>query len=160
MCHSINCELKEITEDNPIVTNPNQRQRFIIGDVKLFKEQISCIIETVNKLEDNHGLEKLEIDVKTIWPQEYFKESSSILEKCHQIESFCKDYDLSIIKIKLKKPYLVPRNMGVTNGNSKGTAEIKQDPIPRTPSNPSTPQNKENQTPDPKSDLEMCASYQ
>ena len=65
-----------------------------------------------------------------IWPQEFFKEKKfSILEKCHQIEYFFKDYDLSIIKIKLKKPHQPPRNKGVINGNKKGTEEIKQEPM-------------------------------
>ena len=92
---------------------------------------ISFIIETVNKLEDHYELEKLEFDMKRIWPLEFLKENFSILEKCHQIESFFKDYDSSIIKIKLKKLDQVPGNRGVKNGNKKGTAEIKQEPMPR-----------------------------
>ena len=39
--HSINSELKEITEHNAIISNPNESQRIIIGDFKVFKEQIS-----------------------------------------------------------------------------------------------------------------------
>ena len=39
--HSINCELKEITEHKIVITNPDERQRSITGDFKLFKEQIS-----------------------------------------------------------------------------------------------------------------------
>ena len=35
--YSINSELKELTEHNAIITNPNERQRIIIGDFKLFK---------------------------------------------------------------------------------------------------------------------------
>ena len=58
----------------------------------------------------------VEFDVNRIWPLE----QESILEKCHQIEYFFKDYDLSIIKIKLKKPHQAPRNKGVINGNKKG----------------------------------------
>ena len=57
--HSINFELKEITgHDAKIDDLDRQRERFIIGDSKLFKEHILCIIETVNKLEDNYVLEK------------------------------------------------------------------------------------------------------
>ena len=66
--HSINSELKGITEHKALIINPDERHLFIIGDFKLFKEQISCIIETVNKLEDICGLEKLEFDVNRVWP--------------------------------------------------------------------------------------------
>ena len=96
--HSINTELKEMAEHNAVITNPKQRQRNLIDDLNLFKDQISYIIETVNKLEDNYGLRKLEFDVKKIWPVES-KKSSCILEKCHQIQSFMEKYDLSIMKI-------------------------------------------------------------
>ena len=71
--HSINSELKGITEHKALIINPDERHKFIIGDFKLFKEQISCIIETVNKLEDICGLEKLEFDVNRIWPKEFIK---------------------------------------------------------------------------------------
>ena len=56
--HSINTELKEMAEHNTVITNPKQREKNLIDDLKLFKEQISYIIETVNKLEDNHGLRR------------------------------------------------------------------------------------------------------
>ena len=43
--YSINSELKELTEHNAIITNPNERHRIgIIGDFKLFNEQISFTI--------------------------------------------------------------------------------------------------------------------
>ena len=51
--HSINTELKEMAEHNAVITNPKQREKTCIDDLNLFKEQISYIIETVNKLEDN-----------------------------------------------------------------------------------------------------------
>ena len=99
--HSINTELKEITEHNAVITNPNQkRQISIIADLNLFQKQISYIIETVNKLEDNCGLKKFEFDMKKSCPLESL-DSSCILEKCHQIQSFFEEYDLAIIKIKL-----------------------------------------------------------
>ena len=68
--HSINSELKGITEHKALIINPDERHKFIIGD---FKEQISYIIETVNRLEDICGLEQLEFDVNRIWPKEFIK---------------------------------------------------------------------------------------
>ena len=48
--HSINSELKGITEHKALITNPDERQEIIICDFKLFKEQISCIIERSTNL--------------------------------------------------------------------------------------------------------------
>ena len=73
--HSINTEPKEMAEHNAVITNPKHRQKTCIDDLKLFKEQISYIIETVNKLEDHYGLRKLEFDVKKILPVESSKPS-------------------------------------------------------------------------------------
>ena len=43
--HSINTELKQITEHNAVITNPNQkRQISIIADLNLFQKQESKLI--------------------------------------------------------------------------------------------------------------------
>ena len=60
----INSELKEITEHAAII--PSQRKRRIINDFKPIQDQMSCIIETINKLEDNYGLEKLEFNTSIL----------------------------------------------------------------------------------------------
>ena len=52
----------------------------------LFQGQITCIIETVHRLEDKLGIEKLEFDVKRILPRSL--KNSCVLNKCHQIDLF------------------------------------------------------------------------
>ena len=97
--HAINADLKEVTDYNSTIPYPNKRKLTIIGDLTVIQKEISNIIETINKLEDTFGLRKLEFDMNTDWPS---YKTSVILEKCHQIESFFRCYDLSLIKIKLK----------------------------------------------------------
>ena len=132
--HSMNNELKEITEHNTVFTNPNKKQRSKIADLNIFQQQISYIIETVNKLEDNYGLRKLEFDVKKIWPVESL-ESSCILEICHQIQSFMEKYDLSIMKIKSKIHLQSPGNVGAAKGNCNNCINAKEneEKIPSAP---------------------------
>ena len=61
--HLTNCELKDISDHDSIITYPKQRQRNIICDINLLQEQISHIISTVNKLEDDDSRPtKLEFD--------------------------------------------------------------------------------------------------
>ena len=85
--HSINSELKEITEHKAAITDPNQYKRWILNDFKLFHKQITYIIETVNKVEDKYGLKRLEFDVERVWPRKSTK-SSWLLEISLQIGSF------------------------------------------------------------------------
>ena len=77
------------------------------------QEQISHIISTVNKLEDDDSRPtKLEFDIKRIWPLKSNK-TSQILKACHQIELFLNEYNTSI--------------------NATKTAEMIQEPIPSAP---------------------------
>ena len=86
-----------------------------MNDFFFFQEHISYLIKTVNRIEESLGLRKLEFDVRRIWPVRSTN-SSYLLEKCHHIESFLFTFDLSIIKITLKKPYQVQGNMEATFG--------------------------------------------
>ena len=112
--HSINFELDGILEFNKAAI-PNQRRNGIINDFFFFQEHISYLIETVNRIEESLGLRKLEFDVRRIWPVRSTNRSY-LLEKCHHIESFLCTFDLSIIKITLKKSYQVQGNMEATFG--------------------------------------------
>ena len=62
-----------MTHHEAQITNPEQKQFTIIGDLKVINKDISCIIETVNRIEDYHGLRKLEFKVTKIHPLEYLK---------------------------------------------------------------------------------------
>ena len=89
---------------------------------------ISCIIETVNKIEDYHGLRKLEFDVTKIHPVESLK-SSCILEKCYQIGFFLKDFDFAMLNIQMKKFFQMPGNAVVEKAycaNCIKTIEIQK----------------------------------
>ena len=138
--HSIMHELKELTGNKALFTNPIERismpsplsllylrlsadsQVFlnekwistVTDHFKLFKAQISYTIETVNKVEENYGLEKLQFDAEGLYPLESFK-TSCILEKCHQIELFLKDYTISIMKIQLEKRKISEENQNNLN---------------------------------------------
>ena len=89
---------------------------------------ISCIIETVNKIEDYHGLRKLEFDVTKIHPVESLK-SSCILEKCYQIGFILKDFDFAMLNIQMKKFFQMPGNAVVEKAycaNCIKTIEIQK----------------------------------
>ena len=118
--HTINCELREYTQDHKvIIANPNDHEyeMTIIAAIKLYQKQISYIIETINKLEDNLELsKKLEFDVKRIFPLDSLK-IFHILEKCHYIDSFFKDYEISILRIKLKETEHMPEIVTTAKAN-------------------------------------------
>ena len=130
--HSIQSDLNGITEYNSAIIDPNERQRTIIGDLKVIQKEISSLIETINMIKASLGLKKLEFDVKLIWPVESLK-SSCIIEKCDQIESFLNLYDLSFIKIKMKNHSDVPEDKNVPIGKAKGIVLKKQELIQSTP---------------------------
>ena len=44
--HSIQSDLNGITEYNSAIIDPNERQRTIIGDLKVIQKEISSLIET------------------------------------------------------------------------------------------------------------------
>lgn len=46
--HSINSELKEITEHKAVITDPNQYKRWILNYFKLFHKQITKVVKNQN----------------------------------------------------------------------------------------------------------------
>ena len=82
--HLINTKLKEVTEHEVVL--PNEMKRWVMNDFKLIQQQISCIIETVNKLEHKYRLTKLTFDVKRVLPK--IANGPPFLEKCYQIDQF------------------------------------------------------------------------
>ena len=108
----------------------------IIGGIKLFQKQITYTIETVNELEDSLGLSnKLEFDVKRIFPLDSLK-MFYILEKCHFIDSFFKHYEISMLRIKLKKTEQMSEVVNKAKANSIDSIhkETNQVLFPKAPS--------------------------
>ena len=72
---AINCDLKKITDHKALIIDQSEGNKWIPNDFKIFQEHILCIIETMNKLEENHGLRMFEFDVRKIWPVKSIKKS-------------------------------------------------------------------------------------
>ena len=96
--HLINAKLKEITKHEVVL--PNERKRWVMNDFKLIQQQIICIMETVNNLEDKYKLTKLTFDVSSVFPKS--EKGSCLLEKCYQIDQSLNNYELAWMKINLK----------------------------------------------------------
>ena len=95
--HSINSELVKITEHKEVF-NSNQRKKLVSEEFNVFYEQISNILETINKLENDYDLEKLEFNVKKLWPPNSWPTCEIMLENCNHIDSFLKTYEEKIIR--------------------------------------------------------------
>ena len=95
--HSINSELVKITEHKEVFSS-NQRKKLVSEEFNVFYEQISNILETINKLENDYDLEKLEFNVKKLWPPNSWPTCEIMLENCNHIDSFLKTYEEKIIR--------------------------------------------------------------
>ena len=99
----------KITEHKEVF-NSNQRKKLVSEEFNVFYEQISNILETINKLENDYDLEKLEFNVKKLWPPNSWPTCEIMLENCNHIDSFLKTYEEKI-KPKIKFCHVKLENM-------------------------------------------------
>ena len=95
-------DLNQITHHNSFLKTFDKENKMITQHFDCFYEEIGYILETIERLENIHGFEKVEFDLKKLWPPESsYPKSAFMLEVCKHIDSFLSIYDEKI-KTKMK----------------------------------------------------------
>ena len=98
---TINSDLNQITQHNSFIKTSSEENKMITEHFDVFYEEISYILETIERIENVHGFEKVEFDVKKLWPPEScYPNSGFMLEVCSHIDSFFNIFEEKIKKLQ------------------------------------------------------------